>query len=79
MGPISYISYSVGDVSVKGNEAKVHVSTKYEIKPTMMPGMGAPLQVAPTEVPTEMTWVWVVDDWFVVYSSEVMKDQPLQY
>ena len=79
MGPISYISYSVGDVSVKGNEAKVHVSTKYEIKPTVVPMMAEPLQVAPTEVPTEMTWVWVIDDWFVVYSSEVMKDQPLQY
>jgi hypothetical protein len=79
MGPLTYINYSIGDVSVKGNEAKVGVTFKYEIKSILMPGMPKPVEVAPTEVTTNLTWGWVVNDWYLVYSSEIMKDQPLQY
>jgi hypothetical protein len=79
LGPIKYIKYSVGDVSVKGNEAKVHVDISYEIKSTMLPQSSKPLELAPTDASAETTWVWVIDDWYMVYSSEVMRDQPLNY
>lgn len=78
-GPIKYLSYFLGDVSVKGNEAKVHVTTKYEIKPTLLPMMSKPLEVPPTDATAETTWVWVVNDWYQVYSSAVLKEQPLDY
>lgn len=79
LGPIKYIKYAVGDVSVKGNEAKVHVNISYEIKSAMLPQSSKPLELAPTDASAETTWVWVIDDWYLVYSSEVMRDQPLNY
>jgi hypothetical protein len=79
LGPLTYLSYSLGDISVKGNEAKVKVTTKYEIKPTVLPNLSKPFQVAPTDVTAEITWVWIVDDWYQVYSSVVLNDQPLGY
>nr|WP_295772474.1 sialidase family protein [Rhodoferax sp.] len=79
LGPITYLSYAIGDISVKGNEAKVKVTTKYEIKPTVLPSLSKPFQVAPTDVTAEITWVWIVDDWYQVYSSVLLNDQPLGY
>lgn len=79
LGPLTYLSYSIGDISVKGNEAKVTATTKYEIKPTLMPNMLKPLQLAPTDATAQTTWVWIVNDWYQVYSSEVTNSQPLEY
>lgn len=79
VGPITYLEFSIGDVSIKGNEAKVSVTTKYEVKPTILPNLPAPFKLAPTDVTAETKWVWIVNDWYQVYSSLVLKEQPLDY
>lgn len=79
VGPLSYLEFSIGDISIKGNEAKVNVTTKYEVKPIQLPNLSAPFKLAPTDVTADTKWVWIVNDWFQVYSSIVLKEQPLDY
>lgn len=67
-GVITYLSYSLGDMAVTGNEASVNMKIKYEVKSTMMPSSGKPIVVPPVEVDSPSTWVWVGNDWYLVYT-----------
>ena len=67
VGIILYQGFSVDDIAITGNEASVKMKIKYEIKSTMMPN-GKMIKVEPVEVDAANTWVWVGNDWYLVYS-----------
>jgi len=66
-GAITYQSFNVEDVAVAGPEATVKMKTKYEIKPTYLPS-GKPIKLEPIEVELTNTWVWVGNDWYLMYT-----------
>lgn len=67
-GVINYLAFEVDSISVTGNEASVNMKVKYEVKTMTVPYTGKPLEIKPmdTEAPTK--WVWVGNDWYIVYS-----------
>lgn len=67
-GVITYLSYATDKIAIRGNEADVNIKLRYEVKPVMMPSTGKPISVAPVDVESPGTWVWVGDDWYFVYS-----------
>jgi hypothetical protein len=69
VGVITFLSFSLDDISIKGNEASVKMKIKYEVKPTMLPiAGGKTITVAPVEVDATNTWVWVDNDWYMVFA-----------
>lgn len=66
-GAITYHTFSVEDVSMAGSEATVKMKAKYEMKPTFLPS-GKPIKLEPIEVELTNTWVWVGNDWYLMYS-----------
>lgn len=68
VGVITYLGFTVEDVVVTGNEASVKMKVKYEVQSTMMPSTGKPIVVTPVEVDSPSTWVWVGNDWYLVYA-----------
>ena len=67
VGVITYINASLDTVIISGNEAKVNMKLRYEVKPTVIPGAPKPIEVPPVDVDSPNTWVWVKDDWYLVY------------
>ena len=67
VGLITYQSYSLEDISMTGNEATVKMKIKYEVKPTPLPS-GKSITVEPKEVDASNTWVWVGNNWHLVYA-----------
>ena len=72
VGVITYQSFSIDDLAIAGNEANVKMKIKYEVKPTPMPG-GKLIKLAPAEVEATNTWVWVGNEWYLVYSPSFGK------
>ncbi len=68
MGVITYLSYKVDSVAIEGNVATVNMKLKYEVKPTMNPFSGKPITLPAIDVDTPTKWVWVANDWFLVYT-----------
>jgi hypothetical protein len=68
MGIITYLAYNVEEISIAGNEAAVKMKIKYEVKPTIMPTAPKPISIPPTESESPSTWVWVGNDWYLVYA-----------
>ena len=66
-GVINFLSYGQEGITIKGNEAEVKMKIKYEVKSTMMPN-GKLLKVEPVDVEAVNTWVWVDNDWYMVYA-----------
>ena len=67
VGVITYQSFSIDDVALAGNEATVKMKIKYEVKTTPLPS-GKSITLAPAEVEATNTWVWVGNEWYLVYS-----------
>lgn len=67
-GVITYMSYSVDSIAISGNEASVNMKVKYEVKPTILPMTGKPITVPPFDAETPTKWVWVANDWYLVYT-----------
>jgi len=67
VGVITYQAFSLNDLVIAGNEASANMKIKYEVKPTMLP-TGKSITVAPVEVEADNKWVWVGNDWYLVYS-----------
>lgn len=67
VGVISYLTYKTDDLSIVGNEANVKMKIKYEVTPTTLPISGTKLTVPPVETETPTKWVWVGNDWYMVY------------
>lgn len=53
------------ETKISGNEAEVKLKIKYESKPLMV--SGKPVSVPVTEVEVTNTWVWIGDNWYMVY------------
>jgi hypothetical protein len=67
VGVINYKTYSLQSTEILGNEALVKMKLSYEIPKTLLPS-GKSLEVKPVEVEAENGWVWVGNDWYMVYS-----------
>lgn len=67
-GVITYLTYSVDEIKISGNEANVNMKIKYEVKPTILPTTGKPISVPPVDVESPTRWVWVANDWYLVYT-----------
>lgn len=67
-GVITYLGFNVDEVNISGNEANVKMRVKYEVKPTILPMTGKPITVTPIEVEVPNRWVWVENDWYLVYT-----------
>lgn len=70
MGVITYHGFNVEGYEIEGNEARVKMKIKYEMKPTLLPS-GRTVKVDPVEVEATNTWVWVGDDWYLLYAPAV--------
>jgi hypothetical protein len=70
VGVITYHGFQTEGVDIQGNEAKVKMKIKYEMKPTMLP-TGREVKVLPVEVEVTNTWVWVGDDWYLKFEPAV--------
>ena len=68
MGVITYLTYNLGEISITGNEAVVKMNIKYEVKPTFIPSAPKPISIPPTESEVPSTWVWIGNDWYLVYA-----------
>lgn len=68
VGVITYLTYSHEEPSIDGNQATVKMKLKYEVKPTTLPFGKTSIKVEPIEVDASNTWVWVGNDWYLVYS-----------
>lgn len=66
-GLITYQRFSVEDIAIQGNEAHVKMKIKYEVKPTPLPS-GKLLKMEPTEAEATNIWVWVGNEWYMVYN-----------
>jgi len=75
VGVISYLSYGIENVAMEGNVATVNTKLKYEVKPTMNPFSGKPITVPAVDVETPTKWVWVGNDWYLVYTPSF--EQPV--
>ena len=67
VGVITYLTYKTEDLSIVGNEANVKMKIKYEVTPTTLPTTGTKLTSPPVEIETPTMWVWVGNDWYMVY------------
>lgn len=67
-GVITYLAYSTDNISITGNVADVNMKVRYEVKPTILPMTGKPITVPPFDTETPTKWVWVANDWFLVYT-----------
>jgi len=74
-GVITYHNATIDTVAIKGNEAAVNMKVRYEMKPVMIPGTPKPVSVPPVDVETPSTWVWVGDDWYLMFQPSY--DPPL--
>lgn len=67
-GVILYLGYSIDEVKISGNEANVNMKIRYEVKPMVLPATGKPISVPPVDVDSPTRWVWVDNDWYLVYT-----------
>jgi hypothetical protein len=67
VGVITYLNHKTEDLSIAGNEAHVKMKIKYEVTPTTLPTTGTKLTIPPVEIETPTMWVWVGNDWYMVF------------
>lgn len=75
VGVITYLTYKTEELSLVGNEASVKMKIKYEVTPTSIPSTTHKLTIPPVETDLPTKWVWVGNDWYMVYSPSF--DPPL--
>jgi hypothetical protein len=66
VGVMTYLSYEKPDIVVNGNEATVTTKINYEVQPNTLPN-GRVIKLPPTDAETVSTWVWVDDNWYLVF------------
>lgn len=67
VGVITYYSATLDKLQIEGNEAAVDMKVRYEVKPVTLPSTGKPISIEPFDTELPNTWVWVGDDWYLVY------------
>lgn len=76
-GNIRYISTTIKSLAMNGNEAKVTMKVKYEVGSGTFSN-GKPIKVEPVEVEVNNDWVYIKDEWYLVYAPAFGKPL-LQY
>ena len=75
-GNLRFQSYQIDKLEILGNIAKVSVKTKFEVLPTEV--MGRQFSQPPTDAFMTNEWVWMHDEWFMVYQSP-LGNRALEY
>ena len=68
VGVITYLSASVNELVINGNEADVKMKLRYEVQPTILPSTGKKITLPAADVESPTKWVWVGNDWFLVFT-----------
>lgn len=68
VGVITYLSASVGELIINGNEADVKMKVRYEVQPTTLPSTGKKITLPAADVEAPTKWVWVGNDWFLMFA-----------
>ena len=68
VGVITYLSASVNELVINGNEADVKMKLRYEVQPTMLLSTGKKITLPATDVEAPTKWVWVGNDWFFMFA-----------
>ena len=66
---LTYNSYSYKDIALNGNEATVQMKVSYEAKSAFL--VGKVVKLPPTDAEMENSWVWIANDWYLVYKPAV--------
>ena len=69
VGVITYLSASVNELVINGNEADVKMKLRYEVQPTVLPSTGKKITLPAADVEAPTKWVWVGKDWFLMFAS----------
>ncbi len=75
-GNLRFQSYQIDKLEILGNIARVSVKTKFEVLPTEL--MGKQFSQPPTDAFMTNEWVWMHDEWFMVYQSP-LGNRALEY
>ena len=68
VGVITYLSASVNELTINGNEADVKMKLRYEVQPTILPSTGKKITLPAADVESPTKWVWVGNDWFLMFT-----------
>lgn len=71
-GNINFYSYELVSHKIEGNVADVDQKVTYDSKPFMMPN-GKTTQIAKVTADVKNTWVWIGDNWYLVYAPSFGK------
>jgi hypothetical protein len=71
-GNINFFSYELVGHKIEGNVADVDQKVTYDSKPIVMPN-GKTAQIDKVTAEVKNTWVWVGDNWYLVYAPSFGK------
>lgn len=71
-GNLNYYNYELTSTKIEGNVAQVEQKITYDTKPFMMPN-GKMEQIKKTTAEVKNTWVWIGDNWYLVYAPSFGK------
>jgi len=66
-GNINYYNYEIVKTTIVGNVADVEQKVTYDSKPILLPN-GKKVEVKKSTQEVKGTWVWVGDNWYLVYA-----------
>jgi hypothetical protein len=66
-GNINYYKYEIVKSKVEGNVAEVEQKITFDSKPILLPN-GKTVDVKKSTQDVKSTWVWVGDNWYLVYA-----------
>ena len=75
VGVIIYRSASVNELTINGNEADVKMQLRYEVQPTILPATGKKITLPVADVEAATRWVWVGNDWFLMFTPSIEPPQ----
>lgn len=71
-GNLNYYNYELTSTKIEGNVAQVDQKITYDTKPFMMPN-GKMEQIKKSTAEVKNTWVWIGDNWYLVYAPSFGK------
>lgn len=77
LGRIKYHKFEIKDIKVEGNIAKVEMSLVYSMPSYKFKKMT--FSVPETEQKIEMTWIYVYDNWYKEWRSEMVESGSAEY
>jgi hypothetical protein len=77
LGKIKYSAFEITDVKIEGNVAKIKLKIDYSMPKTKLNKLE--FFVAPTQREIEDKWIYVYDNWYKEWYSEMMGSGAAEY